>query len=484
MKRKPIMSRNVSRRTLLKGTAASAAALCAFAERRALAHIEPPKRVVFWYVPEGAAQQAFWPAHGPGALDINLNAAVGGNLSPQSRGDSIDSYRSNEMGGYCLQPLAPHVDDLTLISGLRIGGVDGDDEPHRTQVAAALTGGRPDQGSLDQHLGHHLQGTAPFHAIFSSLYGEHVHVGVSPSYACPLRHEGGGSASPTWNPVTTFNQVFPTGLDDSIDAGPDHRLVSRFEALGSVRRRLETVRCRGGAAARQRMDAYLSSVEQVEDQTRALIESGGFTGDVSVDIPEGWTEISNDNRYWHQPSNFPTMARIQIDTTIAALATDRTRVSLMQFSASGTDNGIDGSHYTHLGIPDLEGGAVNDHHLGHSPDNQRRRNQARIFRWYYEQLAYMIERMKAIPEPDGSTLFDNTLIVACSEFGSYDHRRNDVPYILIGNPTGTLKKGHYLDARNGNFRDHSDLFLAIAQMMGMPINQHGNSNTPYNEIFI
>ncbi|MEM9461205.1 MAG: hypothetical protein AAGF11_43985 [Myxococcota bacterium] len=155
------------------------------------------------------------------------------------------------------------------------------------------------------------------------------------------------------------------------------------------------------------------------------------------EIPEGWTESNDNNKYWHK----------------------------------------------YIGLPDLESGDVNDHRLGHDPDGDRRRNQARIFRWYYDQLAYMIDRLKSIPESDGSTLFDNTLIVTCSEFGSYNHRENDIPYILIGNPNNAFNKGVYLDARsNGNFRSHADLLLAIAQGLGAPLSSFGTSSSPYTGV--
>ena len=397
------MTHRISRRSMLRATATSAGALALYSmlERRALAGATAPTRVIFWYVPEGAAQQAFWPGHGPGALTINPSASVGGGLTPLSQGQSIDGYRSAQMGTYCIQPLEPHVADLTLVSGLQNFGVAGNDEPHATVVAGALTGGRPNEGSLDQVLGFHLQGNAPFHAIFSSLYGEHVNIGVNPSYACPFRTITGASASPTWNPVTTFNQVFPSGLDGNISNGPDHRLVSRLAVLGSVRSRLEAVRCKGGAAAQERVETYFSSIEQVEQETQGLIDTGDISVDVTVDIPEDWTQIDDNNKYWHNPANFPTMAKIQIDTTVAALATDRTRVSLMQFSASGTDNGISGDHYKFIGLSDLENGDVNDHYLGHDPNATRRRNQARIFRWYYQQLAYLIDRLKSIRKRTG-----------------------------------------------------------------------------------
>jgi len=476
--------KNISRRGFVAGTGAllGSVGLWPLLARRALAQSQGAvKRVVFWYVPEGCAQQAFWPATGPGALTINEAARIGGGLTPRSRGDSINRYRSAEMGTYCLQPLKPYEADLTLISGFRMSETG--DSIHKRNVAAALTGGAPNTGSVDQWLGPFLQGTAPFPSILSTLYGEHVKVGIGADYACPFRTRAGRAASPSWNPVTTYNQVFPNGIEPGT-GGPDHRLTSRLHVLGAVGDRLRDVRCQGGEEARGRVEGYLESIERIETETRVLAEqdTGAQTPDVEVAVPADWRAPSSSNRYWHRPENFPTLARIQIDTTVAALALDRTRVSLMQFSATGDSKGIDGSHYKRVGIADLEPGDVNDHHLGHDPNDVRRRNQARIFRWYYAQLAYFIERLKAIPDGAG-TLFDSTLIVCCSEFGSYNHRANDVPYLLVGNPGGAFKKGVYLDAhRGGEHRLHADLFLAILRGLGMDVDRFGQSTSPYNDV--
>ncbi|MBX2798293.1 MAG: DUF1552 domain-containing protein [Myxococcales bacterium] len=477
------MTTKITRRGLLSGSAAAlgSAGLWSMFTQRALAGpASPPTRVIFWYVPEGCAQQAFWPASGPGALNIDMTTTIGGGLTPLSRGDSINQYRSSQMGTYCLQPLKDHESDLTLVSGFEIYG-----HSDHGSTTAALTGGTPDAGSLDQWLGQHLQGSAPFPAILSTLYGEHVHYNFSNSIACPFRTLSGGLAAPTWNPVTTFNQVFPDGIGEGVPQGPNHRLLSRLRVMGAVRARLDDAHCRGGVAARERLESYLESIERIESETDSLIDlaDSEVEIDVNVDMPPDWATPTQDDKYWRVPENFPALARIQIDTTVAALALDRTRVSLMQFSGTSTNNGLPGDHYKHLGLTDLEPGDVNDHYLGHEPDETRRRNQARIFRWYYGQLAYLIERLKSIPDSSGGTLFDSTLIVACSEFGSYNHRHNDVPYLLVGNPGGVFRKGVYLDAlADGRQRSHADLLLTIARAVGMDLDGFGTSTTTYDEL--
>lgn len=478
---------SVTRRTLLRQSTLTGASLIASQAfvSRALGQTScsnKPKRLLIWYWPEGAAQQAFWPGSGPGALDINMGATVGfgGGATPASRGDSISQYRSSEMGTYCLQPLKAHEKDITLISGFRNDG-PGHSDPHQTVVQSALTGGNPNGNSLDQHLGPILQGSSPYSSIISSCYGEHTRQGISTAYTCPIRING-GAANLSWNPVTTYKQIFPDGINSTLTGGPNHALESRANILSAVASRLEAVKCLGGIEAQLRMESYLESFEKIERTTESLLaeQSGGQPIDVSVDMNSDWLNINNNNKYWHNKDNFVKMQQIQMDTAVAAFALDRTRVSFMQTSASGIWQGISGDHYKTAGI--RTEGAVQDHHLGHENNGDRRRDQARVFRWAYSQLDYLIRRLKEVPDSDGGSLFDNTLILTASEFGMYNHRHNDLPYMLIGNPCGNLKKGVYLDAYRNGHRKHNDLLLGVCRLMGYE-GDFGNSDTPYTDMF-
>lgn len=486
------MMKNLSRRQLIQAAGAGAAGLGLWniLGKRALAAPAGTKRILFWHVPEGCQQQAFWPAHGPGKLNIDLGASIeGSGIDSDNR--SINEYRSQKMGTYCLQPLKEYESDILLMSGfVNQGG--GSDDDHAAVTNSALAGSENRGRSLDQVLGDHLKGESAFHAINSTLFGAHAHDGASPTYLTPVRYEGGGAGSPTWNPVTTYNQVFPSGIVvPGTDPPPvDHSLQSKLALMGAARKQIEAVRCAGGEIARARMEAYLESIENIESSTRTLIENGGyeFPEDVKVDIPGDWLNTNHSSRYWEKSDNFEALVKIQIDTAIAAFAFDRTRVSFMQFSGTGNDLGVksgryDGLHYNKT-ISGLESsGMLNDHLLGHSNDDNHERDHARIYRWYYEQLAYLVKRLKEIPDGNGETLFDGTLIFCCSGFGSPHHRRRDPPYMLIGNPGGAfIPGGQYLDVHNGSHRNHSDLLLAIAQGMGMGITSFADSSNPFRDI--
>lgn len=489
------MNTRISRRRLIQAAATTAGGMSFFPNmmQRAFAQENGNiKRVVIWYVPEGASQQAFWPSNGPGALDINMAASIDGK-NPLSRNEAFNQYRrrgtnsDGSMGTYCLQPLKEHESDLTLISGFNnaIANV----RPHKEAVEQALTGNRPNQGSIDQHLGELLRGSAPFSSIFSSVYGSHIGENKGADYASPFRTTSGNAASNLWNPVQTYLRVFPNGIDTGggggTPVGATAQQRATLDLIQTMEARLDDIKCIGGEEAYQKMESYLESLQQLEQDVQAQITAAENDivpiSDVSVDINSSYTPITSNNKYWYRSDNFTDLVKIQIDTTVAALALNKTRCSLMQFSASGDNDGTqtDKDHYIKAGITGLEGSTMYDHHLGHDPDQVRRRDQARVFRWWYSQLSYFIDRLKATPDGSG-TLFDSTLVVCCSEFGMYNHRTNDVPYMLVGNPNNNLQKGVYIDAHGGNaFRRPADFYLGIARSLGLDMPSFGESSTPY-----
>lgn len=493
----------MSRRALIKHTAAVAGAtsISTAMVERALAQDSNIKRVIFWYVPEGCAQQAFWPVN-TGSLNINMNASINGR-NPKSNSNSIRGYTDANQATYCLQPLKAHESDISLYSGFKNRGQPGVDEPHKQVMISALTGEKPNEGSIDQILGKKMQGSSPISSIYSAMWGQHVHnKGANDDYMSPVRTIGGGTTgSSNWNPMDTYKVVFgnngvpaPSGGNGVVAYGDEH---AQLEMLKAMEARLEQVKCVGGLEARDKYETLLASYKQLETQTAALLkkaeeEAKSNGPDVRFDIPDGWMNTAGSrtdlSKYWNRPENYERLVDISINTTVAAMALDRTRVSLMQFSGSGTDKGpVAKNHYRVFdrvdgggkGVPGLEGGDVNDHYLGHDPDEGRRRNQARIFRWYYGKLAELIAKLKATPDGSGN-LFDSTLIVTCSEFSMYNHRAHDMPYIVAGGLGGRVKTGQYLDCRqNGNFRSSADFFYGISKALDVNLDHFGHSTNAF-----
>ena len=113
-------------------------------------------------------------------------------------------------------------------------------------------------------------------------------------------------------------------------------------------------------------------------------------------------------------SDWPWIAKLQSDLLVHALASGQTRVasymltkcqSLTRFPWLGhtTDRHHD---YTHRGAASAEG----------------QRIMRDICRWHVEEFAYLMAKLKSIPEGDGN-LLDNTLLVYVHEHAEANSTR-------------------------------------------------------------
>jgi len=106
----------------------------------------------------------------------------------------------------------------------------------------------------------------------------------------------------------------------------------------------------------------------------------------------------------------------------------------------------------------------------------------RINNWYAQQLAGLLSRLAAVPDVDGSTLLDNTLVLWSNELAKGNtHSRMGAPYVLAGHAGGALRAGRFLDY-SGLALPHNDLLVGLLNIMGLPDTSFGkpdwNSGQP------
>ena len=134
--------------------------------------------------------------------------------------------------------------------------------------------------------------------------------------------------------------------------------------------------------------------------------------------------------------------QVMCDLTILAFQTDTTRVSTYVGSRPN------GASYPELGFTDKHHSQT---HYG--KDQEKIRKTAAINEFNVEQYAYMVKKMHALKEGDG-TLLDNCIMMWGSglEDGN-KHGRENLPFILAGKGGGALKTGRFLPDAKGNQGD-------------------------------
>jgi hypothetical protein len=112
----------------------------------------------------------------------------------------------------------------------------------------------------------------------------------------------------------------------------------------------------------------------------------------------------------------------------------------------------------------------------------------KFYSGYATILNNLLQQLDAVPEPDGSTLLDHTIVVWCGELGTSNHYTFWVNYLLggggaVGLPTG----GNYLSIPRTQTKPsaeyfhnsgiaHNALMVSLAHLMGLTnVTSFGNS---------
>ena len=415
----------INRRQSLKSM--GAALLCAPFYRllsepaRARAAIAP-KRIIFWFSPNGTVHKHWRPAGG----ETDFSFAPG----------SI------------LEPLAAHRDSLIILDGLDFVGTRGGS--HEGGMEHALTGGGGP--SLDQFMASQLGMATAFPSIElgvqTSAWGASIQTRLSYNDKHQYVH-------PEDDPGAAYRRLFGGASAAASSTGGAPVADPRKSVLDVVRGELNALKKQLGAEEQIKLDAHLDSLRQIERRTAGAAAAGGASCG-GMQAPKIADPKSNEQ--------FPEVGKLQMDILVAAAACDLSRVLTLQ--------------WTHTVSPTIfswAGASEGHHELSHKDDG----NQAGVAsfvlaeRWVTEQFVAFLDRLKATPEADGSgTLLDTSTVVWVKELG--DGRLHDfksVPFIIAGGGNGYWNSGRYLKL---DAVPHQKLLVSLGQSMGIAMESFGS----------
>jgi hypothetical protein len=435
------MSRlHLSRRALLRGLGGAAFSLPLLhaMQPRARADADPPKRFLVMYTPNGTVPDAFWPTGGEHDFE----------LSP------------------ILQPLQRHRQDLLVLGGVdMLSALNGPGDAHQKGTGQCLTATELLEGdfpgdageqagwaggiSIDQHV---AAGIGQDTALTSLELG--VAVQGSDVYS-RISYRGAGQPLPPENsPYAAYQRLFGEALQDP--AVLARRQARRQLALDLVADEFTTLSARLGRDDRDKLQTHMLALDDVRTRlTRPQVQLGGTCQTLDQGTPLDHDRIAN----------MPEIGRLQMDLIALALACDLTRVASLMWSHSAADH-----VYSWLGEDMREG----HHLLAHKGDEDRVKveQNVRINAWYADQIAYLIDRLKAMPEGDG-TVFDRTVILWTNEQAKgNNHDRRGMPYLLAGSAGGALRTGRYVTQPRET--GHNQLMVSLLHALDVPGETFGN----------
>lgn len=272
---------------------------------------------------------------------------------------------------------------------------------------------------------------------------------------------------PNNSPSKVFEDLFGTeaGTSQSLAPAALKRWLGRKSVLDQVRAQLGRYTRALGKADREKVEAHLESLRFLEEEMGKRPDPNAAPPDArrcEVVQPLGtpFDESTSDN--------FPLLVRAQMENAVMALASDTTRVVTLQCSDSTADHII----CSWLGMPKTgrTGSGVGDDNGHHAISHRGGVDKDKIDRWYYEQFAYLLGRLKSIKEGDG-TLLDNTAVLIVNDAGNGGaHNSDRVPWLLAGACGGYFKTGRALDV---GAPPNNGVLVALCNAMQIPTETFG-----------
>ncbi|WP_224362963.1 DUF1552 domain-containing protein [Hyalangium versicolor] len=414
----------LSRRTLLRGAGTLMAlpvleAMAPSLARAQAAGMASPRRMACFFVPNGMYPGDWYPT------------------------TSGENYTLSPL----LSPLAALKNDFLVLSGLgnKPSHASPVDVGHVASTSTFLTGTSVAETplrngiSVDQVAASQLKQYTRFPSL---------ELGTKSGTSYVLHNNISWSANNTpmpkeIRPDLLFDRLFE-GMNSNQSAQElESRRRRRLSVLDAVKDDASRLQSKLGKQDQLRVDEYLTGVRELEtriEQTRPVQCTPG-------------TKPA-------QPADVRQQVRLMLDMMVLAFQCDLTRVATFMYGEA-----VDDASYPFLSVQDTNGSTVavsqGHHTLSHdiAAGSLSQRMYSAICKWEVEQFAYLLSKMKAVQEPDG-TLLDNSVVLFGSGIGESNlHDTLNLPVLLAGRGGGTIRPGRHVV-----YKDYMSYFTA-----GVPI---------------
>ena len=391
-----------------------------------------PKRFLGYFAPNGFDMEDFRPVGAAGALTL----------------------------GPMMASLEPFKDHLLILGGLQNTKQDRPLGDHSGGVGSLLTNhtvrydtekmGGP---SIDQVIANQIGTTTKLKSL--ELAGENgaTEGSCDSGYRCSVGNHISFDTTGTPLPkIYQTGQIFDRlfeGFDpDASAADVARRNQYRKSVLDAVLAQATELKGKLNATDAIKMEEYLAAVREVERRIE-LAAGGSCTPPTKED-----GDLSDQQR--HEVLN---------DLIALAFQCDITRVSTLMWG-----NMTSNRNYASIGA---SGG---HHDISHHGGGQGNIDKLKIIgKWEMDRLAHLLGKLKALPDSDGRTVLDNTLIFYSSDISDGDsHNHDDMPVILAGGGADFTMNRYVTYPEEPHF---GDLFISLANAYGATINTFGEHGT-------
>jgi len=409
-----VFKKSIPRRTFLRGAGASLALpfldamVPAFAASES---VRPPRRLGYIYLSSGRIIDSW---------------------TPKTEGRNYELTPS-------LAPFAPYREQMLVLTGLGLKAADllpGESGgPHPRSCGSYMTGKHPYSYpsrvgiSVDQVVAKEVGQRTPLASLQLGLdpaeWANGNDGGYRGFYRSTISWSSETTALPTQNnPRMVFERLF--GDTNSLDPVTQRqRNRDRGSVLDAVNERVRHLMSTLDAGDRYKLAEYLDAVRDIERGIEAA-ESHSDTASKDLESVKRPAGI---------PETYTEHAKLMFDLIHLSYLTDMTQVTTIMM-------GHEGGNRTFVEMGFKEGHHSLSHHRGLQEAIETLK---KIDHYQNELIAYFLEKMQSTKEADGSSLLDNSMIVAGSSMSDANtHLHYNLPIVVFGGAQGRIKTGRHI----------------------------------------
>jgi Protein of unknown function (DUF1552) len=420
-----VTKKHLPRRTFLKGVGVSLALplLDSMIPARTLlaqTAAKPLPRLGFVYVPHGAIMDKWTPAT-EGAFEFTP----------------------------ILKPLEPFRDHLNVVSGLGHRAAD-TTAVHSLSPTTWLSGVRPKatQG-VDAYAGVTADQVAAQHigqdtVLPSMELATEDHSGLIGScdrdYGCIYMNTLSWRTPTTpmpmeINPRKVFERMFGQGGSATERLA---RIKEDKSILDAITKDVAGLQLQLGPSDREMMTQYLENVREIERRIQRAEQS---QGDEDLTLPARPAGV---------PFDYEEHIKLMYDLMALAYQADVTRVMTFMISRE-----VSNRTYPQVGVTD--GHHAISHHQNRA---EKMEKNVKIQTYNISQFGYFLEKLKNMPDGDGSLLDHAVLLYGSNMSNSNAHDHFPLPNLVVGGAAGRMKGGRHL-----KYADHTPMTNLLVTML-------------------
>ena len=382
---------------------------------------KPPKRLVIFFIPNGVPMMHWTPA------------TTGADYAMPK----------------VLESLAPFRDDMNVLTGLDLetSGAGGGHERGTSGFATCVKNSEAGAGgpSVEQVAAKHLGDTTTLRSLVVSDNVCPARYAVNLSF---ISYTGPGAPVP---PIRTTRPLYDKLFKDpsaGATIGPSELVLRRRSVLDFVKTDITRLERVLGGTDRQRIDAHLTGVRELERQLALTSPATPAASCGAFPTP------ALDGVKYSDESE-----KLLLDMTAFALKCDLTRFASFMVAFGGASAGP----------------CPGEHALVHARDYAKtvpiKQHQVSLF-------AHFLKRLKddTAREADGTVLDNSIIYFGCEMSDGSAHSNRNTPVVLAGKAGGQVRTGRHIvyPARTNIAR----MMLAMLKLTGAPVDEFGEVRAP------